>query len=287
MNRLKLKSPAKINLSLEILNKRLDGYHNLLSIMQTVSLFDTIKLKKSKTLKCYCNNKAIPSNHENLAVKAAIEFFKNTQLNQGIEIKIYKKIPIKAGLGGGSSNAATVLIGLNQIFQTNLNKQTLCKIAAKIGSDVPFFIFGKTALVSGVGETVTPLKPIKLYNILIIKQKNLDIETKKAFLKHDLALKETPNTQTQTSTKHIANQIEQLKPFSSFCNNCCNNFEKTLNINQINQIKKELKKSGALCALMSGSGSSVFSVFRNKTQAKKASKKFPKNKFLKFICKTI
>lgn len=284
MKKLKLKAPAKINLALEIKNKRPDAYHNLVSIMQTVSLFDKIKIKKSKMLKCCCNNKNIPLNNQNLAMKAAIEFFKHNKINQNVKIKIFKKIPTQAGLGGGSSNAATVLIGLNKMFETKLSKQELCKIAAKIGADVPFFIYGKTALVSGMGELVKPLKPISQRNILIIKPKNLNINTKQAFLEHDL-IKTKPSK--QHIIENITKKIENKEPFYSYCNNLFNSFENTLNNNQIKKIKLKLKNAGAIVTLMTGSGSSIFSVFKTLKLAKKASKQFSKNKFFKFICKTI
>lgn len=284
MKQIKLKAPAKINLALKIKNKRPDGYHNLISILQTISLFDKIKLKKSKKLKCCCNNKIIPTNNQNLAVKAAIAFFEHCKIKQNVKIKIFKKIPIQAGLGGGSSNAATVLIGLNKMFKTKLSKQELCKIAAKIGADVPFFIFGKTALVSGVGEIVEQLHPINLQNILIIKPKKLNIETKLAFLEYDRlnrAHKPTNNIAL------IAKKINQQEPFWSYCNSLFNSFESTTKNNQINEIKTKLKSAGAICALMTGSGSSVFAVFKTLKLAKKACKLFSKTDFFKFICKTI
>lgn len=282
MKKIKLKAPAKINLALKIKNKRPDGYHNLISILQTISLFDKIKLKKSKKLKCCCNNKIIPTNNQNLAVKAAIAFFEHCKIKQNVKIKIFKKIPIQAGLGGGSSNAATVLIGLNKMFETKLSKQELCKIAAKIGADVPFFIFGKTALVSGVGEIVEQLQPINLKNILIIKPKKLNIETKLAFLKYDLS-----KTQQNNDINSLIEKFKKQEPFSSYCNSLFNSFESTATNNQIDEIKTKLKSAGAICALMTGSGSSVFAVFKTLKLAKKACKLFSKTDFFKFICKTI
>lgn len=282
MKKIKLKAPAKINLALKIKNKRPDGYHNLISILQTISLFDKIKLKKSKKLKCCCNNKIIPTNNQNLAVKAAIAFFEHCKIKQNVKIKIFKKIPIQAGLGGGSSNAATVLIGLNKMFETKLSKQELCKIAAKIGADVPFFIFGKTALVSGVGEIVEQLQPINLKNILIIKPKKLNIETKLAFLKYDLS-----RTQQNNDINSLIEKFKKQEPFSSYCNSLFNSFESTATNNQIDEIKTKLKSAGAICALMTGSGSSVFAVFKTLKLAKKACKLFSKTDFFKFICKTI
>lgn len=282
MKKIKLKAPAKINLALKIKNKRPDGYHNLISILQTISLFDKIKLKKSKKLKCCCNNKIIPTNNQNLAVKAAIAFFEHCKIKQNVKIKIFKKIPIQAGLGGGSSNAATVLIGLNKMFETKLSKQELCKIAAKIGADVPFFIFGKTALVSGVGEIVEQLQPINLKNILIIKPKKLNIETKLAFLKYDLS-----KTQQNNDINSLIEKFKKQEPFSSYCNSLFNSFESTAKNKQIDEIKTKLKSAGAICALMTGSGSSVFAVFKTLKLAKKACKLFSKTDFFKFICKTI
>lgn len=285
MKKLKLKSPAKINLTLEIKNKRPDNYHNIISIMQTVNIFDKIIIKKSENLTCCCNNKQIPSGIENSAIKAAIEFFKQTKINQKVKIKIFKKIPIQAGLGGGSSNAATVLIGLNTLFKTNLNNKQLCKIAKKIGADVPFFIFGKTALVQGLGEKITPLRNINLNHILIIKPKNLNISTKQAFLEHDLTQKNKFKNRT-TNLEKLIEHISTKDNFSTYCKHFFNSFEESLSNDQIDTIKLTLKNSGAIFAMMSGSGSSVFGVFETIKLAKIASKKFPKSKFLKFLCKT-
>ena len=215
-------------------------------------------------------------------MKAAIAFFEHCKIKQNVKIKIFKKIPIQAGLGGGSSNAATVLIGLNKMFETKLSKQELCKIAAKIGADVPFFIFGKTALVSGVGEIVEQLQPINLKNILIIKPKKLNIETKLAFLKYDLS-----KTQQNNDINSLIEKFKKQEPFSSYCNSLFNSFESTATNNQIDEIKTKLKSAGAICALMTGSGSSVFAVFKTLKLAKKACKLFSKTDFFKFICKTI
>ena len=175
-----------------------------------------------------------------------------------------------------------MLIGLNKMFETKLSKQELCKIAAKIGADVPFFIFGKTALVSGVGEIVEQLQPINLKNILIIKPKKLNIETKLAFLKYDLS-----KTQQNNDINSLIEKFKKQEPFSSYCNSLFNSFESTAANNQIDEIKTKLKSAGAICALMTGSGSSVFAVFKTLKLAKKACKLFSKTDFFKFICKTI
>ena len=170
-------------------------------------------------------------------MKAAIEFFRHTKIKQNIKIKIFKKIPIQAGLGGGSSNAATVLVGLNKLFKTNLSTQQLCKIATKVGADVPFLVVKKTALVGGLGDIVKPIKPLYLKNILIVKPKSLNIETKQAFKQYDLIINRN-QLRNNKNIESIAKKIEQSKPFSSYCFELFNSFEETLNTKQNEQINQ-------------------------------------------------
>ncbi len=285
MKLIKLKSPAKINLVLKIKNKKNNGYHNIETIMQTINLFDKITIKKSKSFKCICNIKSLSNSNSNLAAKAAIEFFRQTHCNQQVKIKIKKKIPTQAGLGGGSSNAATTILGLNKLLKTNLSNEQLCSIAKKIGSDVSFFIFGKTAIASKTGEKIKPLRPIPKCNILIIKPKNLNISTKQAFSKHDFYCYENKNFENHQSVEKIASKLEKCEKISEVCNKFFNQFETSLKLKTIENIELKLKKLGAICAIMTGSGSSVFAIFEDFKTAKKAAKLFSKKQFFKFLGK--
>lgn len=166
---LKIYSPAKINLFLEVIGKRKDGYHEMESIMQTINLFDTLYLQQSRrNISIVTNCSELLSDDNNLAYRAAILMQKEYRVKRGVEINLYKRIPIGSGLGGGSSNAAATLIGLNQLWELGLSKGELVSLALRLGSDVPFFIYGGTALVKGRGEIVFPLPINKNFYYLLV-----------------------------------------------------------------------------------------------------------------------
>jgi 4-diphosphocytidyl-2-C-methyl-D-erythritol kinase len=178
---LKILAPAKINLFLEVIGKRQDGYHEIESVMQTVNLFDTLHLQRSKGgVSLITNCPELPSDNGNLVYRAAILMQKEYGVKRGVRINLYKKIPIGGGLGGGSSNAAATLIGLNHLWQLGLSKSELISLALQLGSDVPFFIYGKTALVKGRGEIVFPLPINKNFCYLLIAP-HLVIPTKNIY----------------------------------------------------------------------------------------------------------
>ncbi len=281
MKSLKIKSYCKINLALLIKNKRKDNYHEINSIMQTISLFDTIKLKKSNKLTCKTNIKDIPIDEKNLAVKAANIFFNYVNTQKKVKITIRKRVPTKAGLGGGSSNAAFVLLGLNKLFKTNLNEQTLLKLAEKIGADVPFFIYGGTAVVEGLGEIVKKIKPIQNFFIILVKP-NFGVNTKHAYEKYDKI-----ENKEKRSIKKIILSISNKRNIEEITKNLFNDFEKVVNNNIIYEIKSKMKDYGALSCNLTGSGSCVFAIFKDKKKAKKARNLFKKEKFKTFLCKPI
>lgn len=284
MKSLNLKSHAKINLTLLIKNKNKNNRHNLKSIMQTVSLKDKIKLKKNKKIICKTNAKNIPTNEENLAVKAAKIFFNHLNLKAGVLIKIKKKIPTKAGLAGASSNAAATLLGLNKLYKTNLCKTKLLSLAKKVGSDVSFLICGGTSLVKGTGELIFPLKPLKNCYFLIVKP-NFSISTKKAYEKFDEIKK---NNNNKFLTEKILNSINNNKEIKKTAKFFFNDFEQIFKKDsKIFKIKKQMIEKGAISSILTGSGSCVFGVFGNKKKAKSAKKYFKKQKFLTFLCKPI
>ena len=271
------KSPAKINLSLDVVSKRSDGYHELKMIMQTVSLYDEINIEKDDNISIDCNKKNIPLNNKNLAWKAADSFFEYTSINKGCKIYINKNIPNGAGLGGGSSNAATVLLALNELYNTNLSDDELINIGVKIGADVPFFILKGTCLAEGIGEKLTRLQNNTNPYVLIYKPQ-FSISTKWAY--KNLKLDKKP-------VYNINKIIKNLKDKNYNYDDIFNYLE-DVSISkypEINNIKNKMKNLGATASLMSGSGSSVFGIFDDEIAAKKAFENFEKNSIFltKFI----
>src|SRR5437667_4166342 len=165
-------APAKINPSLKILGRRADGFHEIETLIAPISLYDEIEIEKRSSrggIELLCDEPTVPHGDENLVVHAAKAFFKKTQRKTGVSIELRKKIPAAAGLGGGSSDAAATLLALNELFETKLSGDTLAEIAARIGSDVPFFIFQSAELCKGRGEVVSPIKLHKQFSALLLK----------------------------------------------------------------------------------------------------------------------
>ncbi len=271
------KAPAKINLSLDVLKKRHDGYHELRMIMQTISLYDEINIEKETEISIDCNKKDIPLNNKNLAWKAADAFFEYTSIKGGCKIYINKKIPDGAGLGGGSSDAATVLIALNEIYNTNLKDDELISIAVKIGADVPFFILKNTCLAEGIGEKLTKIENNTNPFVLIYKPP-FSISTKWAF--ENLKLNSKPIYDVYKITEKIKNTNYDFSDIFNYLEDVS-----ITKYPEINDVKNKMKKLGATASLMSGSGSSVFGIFNDETAVKKAFESFEKNSvfLVKFI----
>jgi len=165
-------APAKINLSLKILGRRDDGFHELETLIAPISLYDELRIEKKRPgneIKFRCDDPSVPQDDDNLAVRAANAFFEATKIEPAISIELKKKIPHGAGLGGGSSDAASVLIALNELFNAKLSREALAEMAEPIGSDVPFFVFQSAALCKGHGETVTPVNLKRQFSILLLK----------------------------------------------------------------------------------------------------------------------
>ena len=190
-NTISLKAPAKINLFLEILGKRDDGYHEIETIMQEIALADNLQFEEiQEGVKLECNDKSIPLNQDNLVCKAANLILKECGIKKGVSINLEKKIPVGAGLGGGSSDAATTLKALNSLWGVGLNDGELMELAAKLGSDIPFFIKGKTSICSGRGEKISPVEVRNKMNFLILFPRvHISTETIYKNLKIDLTKK--------------------------------------------------------------------------------------------------
>src|SRR5216683_2712288 len=170
MTKMQVLAPAKINLSLKILGRRGDGFHEIETLIAPISLADKIDIEKqSRWIDFSCDDPTVPSGDENLVVRVAKAFFEKTKISGGVTIKLKKKIPHGAGLGGGSSDAAATLLALNRLFETSLAREELAKLGSKIGSDVPFFVFESAATCRGRGELVTPMKLPEQLPILLLK----------------------------------------------------------------------------------------------------------------------
>lgn len=268
-------SPAKINLLLKVTGKRKDGYHELLTLMVPVSFFDTLYFQKRKegieldAPGCGC------SSVDNLVFKAADLFRLETRIKDGIKIRIDKKIPFGAGLGGGSSNAAHALIALNKFFDTDLKEDQLCQMAMEIGADCPFFIHGKPAMMGGRGDVLLADTMIK-DRVYLLVIPPFGISTAKVFSKYKMSLTNSKDVFkmeniTQESIapeKYLLNELEgsafELHP-------------------ELETVKMDLIRAGALGALMSGSGSTVFGVFEDARHLEHAMIKLRKREGYKYI----
>lgn len=280
MQELVLKAYAKINLALAIQNKRSDGYHNLSTIMQTVSIYDRVTLKKSNQITCNINNDFIPSGEKNIAFKAAKVFFEFTGIDAGVDIVIDKKIPYGAGMGGGSADAAAVFLGLNKLYCANVSENSLVQLASKVGADVPFLLKGGTALAEGIGEIITNIKPLPECNILIVKP-SISVSTVDAYNEYDKLADEAKN-----SVNYLIPYLEQ-GDLDGLCCGLFNDFERVVAGTTINKIKGQMMARGALTSCMTGSGSAVFGIYRDFETADGARIEFEKGGFLSFVCEPV
>jgi 4-diphosphocytidyl-2-C-methyl-D-erythritol kinase len=247
-------APAKINLSLKISGLRDDGFHEIETMIAPITACDEIEIGQSdssKEIEFHCDDPSVPTGNDNLIVRAAKSFFAATKLKSAVSIDLKKKIPHGAGLGGGSSDAASTLLALNEVFETKLPREALAKIAETIGSDVPFFIFQSPALCKGRGELVTPVKLKEKLSILLLKPAFV-VSTAWAYSRWQHS-REIPRVRYQAQEfagEIFVNDLE--RPV----------FEKFVFLAQLKMWLLEQAEVGA--ALMSGSGSTVFAVLREK-----------------------
>lgn len=256
MKEIVLESYGKINLGLDVLYKREDGYHEINTIMQQISLSDTLIMREIKEdIELDCNNKELPLDSTNLVYRAWKKMQEKTGINKGIQINIHKKIPIAAGLAGGSANAAAVLKGLNQLWGLNLSEEELREIGIEIGADVPYCIMGGTALAEGIGERLTKIKSFKDKDILLVNP-GIGVSTTEVY--GSLRL----NKEARMDVQKIISSIER-DDMKSVADNITNVMEEVVIEKNpiISQIKRDMVNYGALGALMSGSGPTVFGLF--------------------------
>jgi 4-diphosphocytidyl-2-C-methyl-D-erythritol kinase len=260
---MQVSAPAKINLFLKVLRRRPDGFHEIETFISPISFCDQVKIDKSKPgggISFRCDDPSVPRGGENLAVRAANAFFAATQMKPAVSIVLKKKIPHGAGLGGGSSDAAAVLLALNQLFATKLSREKLAKLGSTIGSDVPFFIFESAAVCTGRGEIVTPRKLTEQLSILLVKP-DFGVSTPWAYKRWQNS-RELPGisyVQQDFRGQKFHNELE--RPV----------FEKFVFLARIKMWLLEQKEVAA--ALMSGSGSTVFAVLRQNADVDLVSKR--------------
>lgn len=268
MRTLHLKAPAKVNYRLDVLRRRPDGYHDLRMIMQRIDLCDdvAITLTDRPGIRVTCGRQGVPDGPDNIAWRAAEALLKLAGQEVGIEIAIAKNIPVAAGLGGGSSDGATVLMGVNELLGLGLSTERLMEIGVKLGADVPFFIFQRTALAEGIGERLTPIERIPTVWLVLV---NPNIHVSTAWVYQNLQL-------TTGKDAHIIPRF--YGSVAEVCAVLANDLE-TVTVPKfpiIAEIKDRLVAAGACGALMSGSGPTVFGVFADEAGARHAAAELTK-----------
>lgn len=279
MEKIYMKARAKVNLSLEILEKRQDNYHNLKSVFQKINLYDELFIEKtnSEDIEMQTNVKSL-NNKDNIIYKSYVKLKEEYKQITGIKVRLTKKIPIQAGLAGGSTDCASFLIGMNKLFDLNLSKEKIEQIGKKLGADVVPCMYNRALLAEGIGEIITPIKTSFKYYMVIIKPE-ISCSTKEMFNQLD---KREKIYQKETSNQIIkALENNHLK---EMVYNLYNVFEEVIEEkDMIQKIKQELKTNGAMGSLMTGSGSCIFGIFANKEKAKEAYRTL-KRKYDTYIC---
>jgi len=282
LDKLTLKSPAKINFFLEVLRKRDDEYHQIRSLMQAVGLCDELSLeKRKKGVVISCDHLDCPTDESNLAFKAASLLLEKEKIKEGVSIHIKKRIPISAGLGGGSSNAAATLKGINRLYQLQLSDKKLHALASRMGSDVPFFLHSGQALVKGRGEEIVPQTLYKDYWLVLVCP-HLKVSTKWAYQNVKISLTKRGE---EVNLKGLENRSMFFKALPSFRNDLEEVVIKRYPI--IQKIKEILKNSGALKSSMSGSGPTVYGVFERKPQAEEVARELLRGDWQIFLTQPI
>ena len=267
MDEITLKALAKINLGLDVIRRREDGYHEVRMVMQTIHLYDRLDIARSHEpgIHIRSNLSFLPINENNLVYKAGMLLLDEFGITDGVDVRLTKRIPVAAGMAGGSTDAASMLYGMNQIFDLGLSRKELMERGVKIGADVPYCLMRGTALAQGIGEKLSQLPPMVKCPVLIAKPA-VSVSTK--FVYQNLKLDE--------HTKHpdidaLIGAIKR-KDFAGICGNMENVLESVTipNYPVIEQIKEKMMETGAAQALMSGSGPTVFGLFEDEKTAQHA-----------------
>lgn len=280
MYEMRLKALAKINLGLDVIRRREDGYHEVKMIMQTIRLYDRIVMRKRRESKIQVKTNLfyLPENENNLVYKAAKLLIEEFKIQQGVQIDLQKFIPVAAGMAGGSSDAAAVLYGMNRMFHLGLSLEELMERGVKIGADVPYCLMRGTALAEGIGEQLTKLSPVPQCKILIAKPaisvstkfvyENLKLDENTVHPDIDLLIQDIETKNLADMAAHMGNVLESVT---------------IPNYPVIAQIKEQMIKDGALNAMMSGSGPTVFGIFDDKEKAEVAYKRMREGNLAKQV----
>ena len=264
MKDISVKALAKINLGLDVVKRREDGYHEVRMVMQTIHLFDRLEIKKNHSgrIAITTNLPFLPNNENNLVYKAAQLLMDEFQIKDGIDVKLHKHIPVAAGMAGGSTDGAAVLYGMNKLFDLGLSRQDLMQRGVRLGADVPYCVMRGTALAEGIGEELTALPPMVKCPVLIAKPQ-ISVSTR--FVYENLKLDETtPHPDIDRLVEDIKN-----KDLQAIAGDMGNVLETVTipNYPVIAQIKEHMMEHGAVGAMMSGSGPTVFGLFDNEAAA--------------------
>ncbi len=268
--RVHLQAPAKVNLYLKITGRREDGYHYLATLMQKISLYDQIDVEKIESgIQLHCSNSDLPEDESNIAFRAANEFLASTVWSQGdktgVAITLNKFIPVAAGLGGGSSDAAAVLRGLNQLFDTSCSEGELLAMGASLGADVPFFVADQPiAWATGIGDQLNPAHPLLGYRVIVVNP-GFSVSTPWVYDKFALTVGKNINNLKSLQNSDANNDLHRV--FSSRAirpDELVNDLEQVTSsyYREIEVLKQRLVKGGAVAAMMSGSGPTVFGLFQ-------------------------
>lgn len=276
-----LRANAKVNLNLKILETLPDGYHTIRTVMQSLSLHDRIRIERRESgITLSCNRPYIPTDERNLAYKAVRALEEFTGTNLPVFIRMDKRIPTQAGLGGGSADCAAVLVGLNKLYELGLPMCDLITVGGALGTDVPVCLLGGTRLGEHLGETLSPLPPMPDCAFLVVKPP-FGINTARAYAQFEhSAPPPVPDPEETIAALHKRDLAAVAKSFGNTFEALC---EKK---HMIDGIKEQLTAAGALGAGMTGSGSAVFGVFASRPEAEKAREAMPK-KYERFVCRPV
>lgn len=275
-----VKAYAKINLLLDILRTLPDGYHDLYMLMQSVSLYDKVTVSKTDTgkIEILCDNYAIPTDNRNIAYKAAVHFFDYIDKeNPGVEITLEKNIPHAAGLAGGSADGAAVVTALNKLFDVQLSDRQVLEICSRFGSDVAFCALGGTMAAQGTGNVLTYMPQMKIDHIVIVKP-DCSVSTAQAYSAFD----------TAEHIRHLdrtgAFDAVMNADLDALCSRVDNVFEQFIDVPQRVPIKAAMRRHGAKCACMSGSGPSVFGIFEKEEDARRCAEELKEQYPNTYLC---
>lgn len=263
MKQVTVLAPAKLNLALDVVGLLPNGYHDLDMVMQTITLYERLTLRRAEEVRLHLPGSWVPVNEKNTAVKAARAFFRYTGLAGGVEMEIEKHIPVRAGMAGGSADAAGVLVGLNALYEARLSTSELCALGAGIGADVPFALMGGTCRVQGVGDFLKALPPCPPC-WFVVAMPSVGVSTPEAFARYDqMGSPVHPDLATQEAAIRAGD-------LAAVCAASGNALEHCSGAKETPHIRAILDEQGALASLMTGSGAAVFGVFDSEAKAQAA-----------------